>query len=45
MRSMRSPGGPSDSIETSVGIADNESIDLILPEAVKHTLRMKAKRG
>jgi hypothetical protein len=39
---MRSTGGPPDSIETSVGIAHN---DLILPEAVKHTLRMKAKRG
>lgn len=42
---MRSTGGPSDSIETSVGIADNKSIDLILPEVVKPTLRMMAKRG
>lgn len=45
MRSMRFTGGPCDSIETSVGIADNESIDFILPEAVKHTLRTNAKRG
>ena len=42
---MRSTGGPSDPIETSVGIADHESIDLILPEAVKYTLRTNAKRG
>jgi hypothetical protein len=39
----RSTGGPSDSIDTSVGIADNESIDLILREAVKRTLRKKAE--
>lgn len=36
---------PADSIETSVGIADNESIDLIRPEAVTHVLGMNAKRG
>ena len=36
---------PAHSIESSVGIADHESIDLILPEAVKHTLRTNAKRG
>ena len=36
---------PAHSIETSVGIGDHESIDLTLPEAVKHTLGTNAKRG